>query len=67
MGLFRHQPRSASVRADTATVLLKLSAAQLETFEAHDPSLAAALYRLFVQQMASRVEQLTVQAHQLSR
>jgi CRP-like cAMP-binding protein len=55
------------VRADTATVLLKLSAAQLETFEAHDPSLAAALYRMFVQQMASRVEQLTVQAHQLSR
>ena len=67
MGLFRHQPRSATVRAEVDTLVLKLAADRLAELEASDPAVAAALYRLFVLQMASRVDQLTVQAHLLAR
>jgi CRP-like cAMP-binding protein len=67
MGLFRQQPRSASVRAVEPSVVLRLDAGQLAVLEAQDPQAAAALYRLFVLQMASRLDQLTVQAHLLSR
>jgi hypothetical protein len=34
---------------------------------AQHPAVAAALYRLFVLQMASRVDQITAQAHALAR
>lgn len=67
MGLFRQQPRSASVRAVGASVVLKLGAARLAMLEAEDPAAAAALYRLFVLQMASRLDQLTLQAQLASR
>jgi SulP family sulfate permease len=67
MGLFRQRPRSATVRAEQATTLLRLSAERLADLESTQADAAAALYRLFVLQLASRVDQLTAQAHQLSR
>jgi sulfate permease, SulP family len=67
MGLFRNRPRSATVRAVEPTELLALRADRLATIEAEDPTLAAALYRLFVLQLASRLDQLTVQAYLLKR
>lgn len=67
MGLFRGTPRSATVRAETACRLWVLGAAALERLAEDDPRLSAALYRLFVLQMASRVDQLTAQAHALAR
>lgn len=67
MGLFRHTPRSASARADQATEVLRLSQRQLDRLEAEHPLAAAALYRLFLMQMASRIDQLTQQANALAR
>jgi SulP family sulfate permease len=67
MGVFRQQARTTTVRAEVDTVVLKLSATRLAELEATDPAVAAALYRLFIRQMANRVDQLTAQAHLLSR
>lgn len=67
MGLFRHTPRSASARAEPATEVLRLSQRQLDRLEAEHPLVAAALYRLFLTQMASRIDQLTHQANALAR
>ncbi len=67
MGLFRHAPRSATLRAEEACTLLRLSEQGLEQMAVQHPAVAAALYRLFVLQMASRLDQLTAQAHALAR
>jgi SulP family sulfate permease len=67
MGLFRHAPRSATLRAEEACTLLRLSEQALQQMAAQHPAVAAALYRLFVLQMASRVDQITAQAHALAR
>jgi SulP family sulfate permease len=67
MGLFRRSPRSATVRADGACTVLRLSEQALHQMAADQPAVAAALYRLFVLQMASRVAQLTAQANALAR
>lgn len=66
MGLFRATPRSATVRAELPSTLLGLSAQRLQALEREQPALAAALYRLFLRQLAGRLEQSTAQAHALS-
>lgn len=67
MGLLRQIPRSASARADGPVELLLLSRERLDRLTDETPELAAALYRLFVMQMAGRVEQLSLQANALAR
>ena len=67
MGLFRQLPRSATARADLPTEVLRMTQLQLRQLQAEKPALAAELYRLFVLQMASRLDQLTAQATQLAR
>lgn len=67
MGLMRFMPRSATVRADQPCMLLRLHREKLEEVEASHPELAAALYRLFLRQMAGRIDQLTAQANALSQ
>lgn len=66
MGLFRSTPRSATIRAEQASVVLKLGRRELDQLEREQPSLAAAFYRVFLQQLAGRIDQLTAQAHTLS-
>lgn len=63
MGLIRHMPRSATIRADLPSRVLRLPTTKLETMESLHPELAAALYRLFLRQMADRIDQLTAQAN----
>jgi sulfate permease, SulP family len=63
MGLIRAMARSATIRADQASTLLRLHRSQLEAMESLHPQLAAALYRLFLRQMAGRIDQLTAQAN----
>lgn len=65
MGLLRGTPRSAGARAQGAVELLVLSHERLDHLLQVAPELAASLFRLFVMQMAGRVEQLGVQAHAL--
>lgn len=67
MGLLRQQARSATVRALVPAQLLRLGADRLAALEAEDPAAAAALFRLLLLQMASRLDQLTTQAHALAR
>ncbi|MBU6260400.1 MAG: SLC26A/SulP transporter family protein [Burkholderiales bacterium] len=67
MGLFRQTPRSASVRAQGAVELLRLSKERFDRLARDQPGLAAALYRLFVLQMAGRIEQLSLQNNALAR
>jgi sulfate permease, SulP family len=66
MGLFRSMPRSATIRADQPSVVLRLHRTKLEAMESRHPELAAALYRLFLRQLAGRIDQLTAQANALS-
>jgi SulP family sulfate permease len=66
MGLFRATPRSATLRADQDSVVLRLRRGQLEALESRHPALAASLYRLFLGQLAGRLDQLTAQANALS-
>ena len=67
MGVFRDLPRSATVRADEASVVLRLSAERWAELQQRDPALAARLDRHFLTLMAARIDQLTAQAHELSR
>lgn len=67
IGWYRQQPRSATVRAVEGTALLKPSAAQLAALAADEPAMAAALHRLFLLQLASRLDRITLQAHLLAR
>lgn len=67
MGLFRGLPRSATVRADAPSLVLQLSEPQWAALRADEPALAARLDRHFLAQMAARIDQLTAQAHELSR
>jgi SulP family sulfate permease len=48
-------PRTADVVAETACVVLRLSAASLERMETEDPELAAALHRRLAEYLAERV------------
>jgi len=66
MGLFRATRRSLTIRAEHDSVLMKLSRARLDEMEARDPELAAALYRQFLRQLASRLDQATARAHALA-
>lgn len=66
MGLFRGAARSASVRAEVASDVLCLGRDALARIEAEQPALAAAFYRVFLQQLAGRIDQLTAQAQVLS-
>jgi len=66
MGLFRSMRRSATVRAEQHSVLLRLSQQKLTLLETQQPELAAALYRAFLRQLAGRLDQLTAQANALA-
>ena len=66
MGLFRAIPRSATIRAEQPSEVLQLRRERLETLQIEQPELAAVLYRVFLQQLAGRVDQLTTQTHALS-
>jgi len=67
MGVFRGLPRSATVRADEDSVVLRLSAEHWVKLQLREPALAARLDRHFLTLMAARIDQLTAQAHELSR
>ena len=67
MGVFRGLPRSATVRADEDSVVLRLSAEHWGELQLREPALAARLDRHFLTLMAARIDQLTAQAHELSR
>jgi sulfate permease, SulP family len=66
MGLFRSAPRSSTIRAERDSVVMKLSRARLEEMESRDPAHAAALYRQFLSQLSSRLDQATGRAHALA-
>jgi sulfate permease, SulP family len=55
MGLVSHAPRSATIRAEVASVLYVLSAEQFETIKADDPALSHKLLTYFVSVMAERL------------
>lgn len=61
MGLFRAIPRSATIRAEQPSEVLQLRRERLEALQREQPELAAVLYRVFLQQLAGRVDQLTKQ------
>jgi SulP family sulfate permease len=67
MGLFRGTARSAHVQAEQASSLLRLRRERLRAMEREHPALAAAVYRLFVQQLADRLDQSTMQLAALAR
>jgi len=67
MGLFRATPRSAHVRAEQASQLLRLRRDRLQAMERERPDLAAAVYRLFVRQLADRLDQSTSQLAAIAR
>jgi SulP family sulfate permease len=71
MGLFRGTPRSARVHADAQAAqpcrLLRLHRDRLVAMERERPDLAAALYSLFVRQMADRLDQSTLQLAALAQ
>jgi SulP family sulfate permease len=56
MGLYRTQPRGASVRVDEACVVYRLSAAALASMEADDPALAYAFHKFIVRILAARLD-----------
>ncbi len=56
MGIYRTQPRTASVRADRRCVAYALSAEAIARMEVDDPSLAYALHKFIVRILASRLE-----------
>lgn len=56
MGLYRAQPRGASVRADTSCLAFRLSAEALSRMEANDPELAYAFHKFIVRILAERLE-----------
>jgi SulP family sulfate permease len=66
MGLFRGAPRSASACAVDDVELLVLTRERFERLVRDDPAFEAALYRMFLVQMAGRVEQLGMQASALA-
>jgi SulP family sulfate permease len=67
MGLFRAVRRSATLRADTPAVVMRLQRQRLQQLEQQQPLQALALYRLFLRQLSGRLDQATAQAHALAR
>ena len=55
MGLVSHAPRSATIKAEIASVLYVLSAEQFEAIKADDPALSHKLLTYFVSVMAERL------------
>jgi sulfate permease, SulP family len=56
MGLYRTQPRGASVRVDEASLVYQLSADALARMEADDPALAYAFHKFIVRILATRLD-----------
>ncbi len=65
MGLYRTQPRGASVRADAPCVLYRLSATALGAMEKDDPALAYAFHKFIVRILAERLELANRQAAEM--
>jgi sulfate permease, SulP family len=55
MGLVSHAPRSATIKAEIASVLYVLNAEQFEAIKADDPALSHKLLTYFVSVMAERL------------
>jgi len=55
IALYTGVPRTADVVAETPSVVLRLSRASIETMEAEEPELAAALHRWFATTLAERL------------
>lgn len=62
MGLYREGGRSATVRADVDSAVLRVSKAGLDAIERELPALAIGLHRLFVRLLASRLEHANANA-----
>jgi len=62
MGLYREGGRSATVRAEVASAVLRVSKAGLDAIERESPGLAIGLHRLFVRLLASRLEHANAHA-----
>lgn len=56
MGFFRHQPRAASVVAETATVVQVMTREAYERLARDDPAAAARFLEFIVRQLADRME-----------
>ena len=67
MGLLRGAPRSATAQAVDDVELLVLTRERFEQAAREEPGFEAALYRMFLVQLAGRVEQLGAQASALAR
>lgn len=67
MGLYSHQPRSASVVADTAVVVHSLDGAALARIEWEAPTLANALHRTMITLIAGRLADTTMLIRALAR
>ncbi|HZW99783.1 MAG TPA: SulP family inorganic anion transporter [Trueperaceae bacterium] len=67
LGLATGKPRAATVRADTATVVHKLSRSALRRLEREDPATAAALYGWLTRHMSGRIAHLMTTVDALRR
>jgi sulfate permease, SulP family len=67
IGFYLGQPRSADVKADTTSVIYRLSADAMRRMEREDPALASALHRIVVHRLAARVTHLTDAVNALQR
>jgi len=56
MGLYRTQPRGASVRADQLTVAYRMTRHALDQMEKDDPDLAYAFHKLVIRTLAARLD-----------
>ena len=66
MGLYRATPRSATVQAETNSVVLRMTRGKLQEIEAQAPELALALHRMFVRLLASRLAHANAQTTALA-
>ena len=66
MGLYRATPRSATVQAETDSVVLRMTRSTLLEIEVQAPELALALHRMFVRLLASRLAHANAQTTALA-
>lgn len=56
MGLYRGQPRGASVRVDAPTIVYRLTGEAMAHMEAEDPMVASAFHKFVIRTLASRLD-----------
>jgi SulP family sulfate permease len=66
MGVYLTAKRTATVRASTSAIVLRLTKTKLDEIEVRSPSLAIALHKIFVRLLASRLAHANLQTAALS-